>query len=224
MSLVYLGLPPKANQSVAPGLASKDIHLQRAAPSTLAPVVTVNNVQPLHAVFCKFLNVYISSAISRSPLPLSQPYGPINHKKVPAFARSPTIVWSYGTKLSTEAIDHIKSRHGAEETMIKGKPGFLATLNHEQVVSLLSDATPPIETTPSNNACMNIRGYKAYIGLLRFYDAVMRVNQYPYVKKEDDDVDDENRAHERVSAEFEIVEGVTEKDGESMGIYLAFAV
>jgi hypothetical protein len=219
MSLVYLGLPPKANQSVAPGLASKDIHLQRAAPSNLAPVVTVDDVQPLHAVFSKFLNVYISSSISGASLPLSDPYGPINHRETPAFARNPNLVWSYATKLSTESIDHIKSKYGAEETMIKGKPGFLAVLPYDRVVHLLSDNPSPIETTPSNNTCMNIRGFKAYIGLLRFYDAVMRVNQYPYKKAEGDEVVDDNIAHERTFLEFTLPEKDMEDDHDPIGMY-----
>lgn len=199
MSLVYLGLPPKANQAVAPSLASKDIHLQRAAPSSLSPVITVRDIQPMHAVYLKFLNVYILAAMTGESKKLVEPYAPIGHRDVPPFIREPTIVWSYGAKLTTEGIDALKSRYHAEETMIKGKPGFLATLNHQEILQLLSETPSPIETTPSNNACMNIKGYKAYIGLHRFFDAVMKTNQYPYTENEDSVVEDANLFHQRTS-------------------------
>jgi hypothetical protein len=99
--------------------------------------------------------------------------------------------------------------------MIKGKPGFLAHLQYNQVALLLQDNPLPVETTPSNNTCMNIRGFKAYIGLLRFYDAVMKTNQYPYLETGNTEIEDDHKSHERASAKFEIVEADTQ-DKETM--------
>jgi len=210
MSLVYLGLPPRANQTVAPNLASKDIHLQRVAPSGLSPVVTVEHVQPMHAVFAKFLNVYVSAAIAKESLPLSTPYAPVAHRGLPVFFRKPQIIWSYGSRLTTESIDSMKDKFGADETMVKGKPGFLAFLDHSDVVKLLGETPSPIETTPTNNTCMNIKGYKAYVGIHRMYDAIMRTNQYPYMLNDEAEIDNTNPSHLRTYLrvqDSEITEG-----------------
>jgi hypothetical protein len=151
----------------------------------------------MHAVYCKFLNVYIQAASTGESKALVEPYAPLGHRDVPPFIRKPMLVWSYGVKLTTEGIDALKNRYHAEETMIKGKPGFLASLEHDEIVQLLTEKPSPIETTPSNNSCMNIKGYKAYVGTHRFFDAVMKTNQYPYIENASTELVDTNPTNAR---------------------------
>lgn len=151
----------------------------------------------MHAVFAKFLNVYVAATMNAESRPLSTPYAPVAHRGLPVFFRRPMLVWSYGARLTAESIDALKDRYNAEETVIKGKPGFMAELDHEEVIKLIGETPSPIETTPSNNNCMNIKGYRAYIGVHRMYDAIMRTNQYPYMNNDEAPVDDNNLSHAR---------------------------
>jgi len=150
----------------------------------------------------KYLNVYVEANRTAKALKLTEPYIPMGHTSLPTHFRNATIVWSFASKLTSDMIERVKNKFNAEEIVSKGKPAFLATLTPEQVRDLALFSPSPVQTTPSNETCMNLQSYKAYLFASRAYDAIMRTNQYAYQRDGDHEPDDEHRDVGRTYAWF----------------------
>lgn len=214
MSIVHIGISPKPGQTVAPSLANRNIHLNRVAPSGLKPTVTVETHQPSHEVYKKFLVCYICACHGEKAIRLSEPYMPIPINDLPSFTRTPKVIWSYATKLSPEKIEEIRTRYSAEEVVIKGKAGFVASLSIEQVrrLTTANDLTP-VYTTPANPTCMNLMSYRSYLVALRTYEAICRTNQYPFMRNNDDELEDGNLSCARTYVRFDEDDAKNGSDG-----------
>lgn len=207
MSTIYLGKPLKAGQQSAPELALRDVNLSRIAPSDLHPVILPETIQPLHAVYTKYLNVYCAAAYDNAGKKLTEPFIPFPSADLTTFFRNPRIIWSYSARLTNDQIDTIKVQFSAEEVEIKGKPAFLARLTPAEI-RVLAAATPsPLHSTPANERCMNISGYRSYVLASRVINCILRVNQYAYQSENSsDDVDEDNYYHQLHYARFLVSE------------------
>jgi hypothetical protein len=197
MSTIYLGKPLKASQKAAASLSLRDINLARSAPSALIPVVTNDNIQPIHALYQKFLSCYVRAAYEKKRTALHEPFVPYPYAKLPPYFRNARIIWNYAVTLTPDNVTSICHKYSAEETMIKGKPAFVASLTPEMVRALNGETPSPLTTTPSNERCMNISGYRSYLAASRMMHGILSTNQYPYLRNSISEVDDDNWSHGR---------------------------
>lgn len=160
-------------------VSALNLQMVRAAPSDIILDIAPHYIQPGHAVYTKFLasHSYVSDNSGRSISTRVPPYHPLANKILPPFAKAPTVIFSYGVKLSPEKIEDIKIQTGADETWSQGKLAFIKVFDASTFQKVLD--TNPIRTTPNGTDNINISALQIYLFLHRLFHEFNLLNQYP---------------------------------------------
>jgi hypothetical protein len=178
-SVLYLGVPPKASQTVPQALADKGIQLIPVPPSKINTTVTNEDHQPNHDLFVANLPAFAEAAASKISVKISKRWRPLATTHLPPYAKTPTVCWSYPTRVSSDFVNGLRgSIPYVQETVIKGKAAFMAPLAISSVPGILQDGAS--STTPGNLSAINIAGYRAWLMAHRIIDGILRTNQYAY--------------------------------------------
>jgi hypothetical protein len=180
-SLVYLGSPPRSGQVVSDSIREKGLELIRAAPRDFNANVWNDDIFPSHAMYIRNIHQFVEVArLGKAKYVLlgGSAYAALDWTGLPTTCKTPLIAFSFHTKIKEEKWAELKDIYGARDTIMKGRPALLARLGIDQMKRLLAEENP-ITTTPTNDSCININAYRAYLTFHRIYDAICRTNQYP---------------------------------------------
>lgn len=177
-AILAMGAPAKKIEAVTEEVKALGLSLIRASPSDVTLDVTNDYIQPGHAVFKHYLASFsmvagqTNSISTRVP-----PFHPLKNKTLPFFTKMPTIIFSYGQKLSPDRIDEVRQLTGAAETYSNGKLAFKTIFSPDIFPKIME--TAPSKTTASGTEDMNISSLAIYLFLHRLFHQFNLINQYP---------------------------------------------
>jgi hypothetical protein len=179
-SLVYFGNPSRSSQLVSEELRLRGIDLVRAAPGEMTLVGSRSFDHPSYQHYLNYFHKVVESVITGSPSPFTHEtsFYPLRHTEVPQCVKDPSIIWSYGSNITPELLDNVKSRFNAFETTAGGRPALGGVLSPLQMKNLIQDSHP-VETTAFSLNSLNIQSYKVYRKLWSLVDVFFRIHQYP---------------------------------------------